>query len=121
MGTRHGETMVWSRTLRRFALCAPTRPVQVVSVRISVALIAAAAASCGGSKDALPRLSTAVDTVAGVVHVRNAGEADQPTLTRLFSVGAPGDAVEFGRIMSVVADAEGRVYVADGIESRVSP
>jgi hypothetical protein len=61
----------------------------------------------------------AVDTVAGVVQVRNDGAAPTWTLDPILSVGSLGDVGgadpdEFGRINSVLADDSGNVYVADG-------
>lgn len=88
-----------------------------MSVVILAALACAAAACAGG--DAAPDSATMrVDTLDGVVHVQHAGRAPVATLTPTVSVGEMGGASdaspeEFGRVRSVMADGDGRLYVAD--------
>jgi hypothetical protein len=76
--------------------------------------------SCDRPNSSATDLRTAYDTVGGVQHIRNAGVP--PTwsfalLTRIGAVDAGPEA--FGRIRSVVADSEGRIYVADNMASEV--
>lgn len=100
------------------------RSSQPARIGATVALLGVVA--CGGS-ESTPTFATTVDTVAGVVHVRHSGRAPIATLEPLLSLGEAGVAAgepspeEFGRVRSVVSDAGGQVFVADGqaLEIRV--
>jgi hypothetical protein len=63
-------------------------------------------------------VSVGFDTVAGVLHVRNSGTPQRWSLSEILTLGAVGSAEpfpqEFGRIVGVVLDEAGLVYVADG-------
>jgi hypothetical protein len=85
---------------------------------LSLALSAAALvlAACAGD-DAPPTF--AIDTVAGVPRVRNTGPAETVDTVPLATIGSVGFETagtpdEFGSVASVVADAAGNIYVADG-------
>lgn len=107
-------------------MSSPPRPHPTCS---SIAFLPALAlllcAACDGSGPA--PFATTVDTVAGVVHVRHTGRAPERTLELVLSVGEVGglsrepSPAEFGRVRSVVSDAEGRVFIGDGqaLEIRV--
>lgn len=95
-------------------------------------IIACSAVLCtGGCADDVHRagaVSTAIDTVGGIVFVRNAGAPAQWSLTELRSLGSAGMVGEprddeFGRIVGVLADGAGNIYVADATatEIRVFP
>jgi hypothetical protein len=63
-------------------------------------------------------LTTTIDTVAGTVVVYNSGQPPEWRLEQtldLGSIGSVGEPApdEFGRITSVVADADGNLYVGD--------
>jgi hypothetical protein len=78
---------------------------------LAVALLA----SCAGDA---PDPTFVVDTVGGVVHVRNAAPPELLDTVPLATIGAAGFETagapdEFGRVVSVVADEAGNVYVAD--------
>lgn len=77
-------------------------------------------AACGGPPGAAT--STAViDTVAGVVRVRNPAEAPPWDAESFVRIGAAGMAAgearpdEFGQVTGVVAGADGAIYVADAL------
>ncbi|HSH46590.1 MAG TPA: hypothetical protein VK966_12170 [Longimicrobiales bacterium] len=64
-------------------------------------------------------VTTTVDTVDGVVRVRNAGAAPEVSLRPVLAIGETGgvDAVspeEFGRVRGVLADGDGRLFIGDG-------
>lgn len=65
--------------------------------------------------------ATTTDTVGDVIHVRHSGRAPEWTLEPVLSLGDIGTLAsapspeEFGRVRSVVSDAEGRVFIADGL------
>ncbi|HEX7051094.1 MAG TPA: 6-bladed beta-propeller [Longimicrobiales bacterium] len=92
----------------------------------AVALLALAA-SCGERPSHAADgggLRVSVDTTAGVVRVRNAGRPVEWSLTELLTLGSVGGGAvpapdEFGRIGNVIADAAGRIYVADAIAHEV--
>jgi hypothetical protein len=75
---------------------------------------------CAPEGEQAASLIVSIDTVAGVVHVSNAGVPEHWVARRIFTVGSLEGDVQFGRIMSITADADGFVYVADGMEARVS-
>ena len=83
------------------------------------------AATCGGDPaDEGPELTTRVDTVGGVVHVFNAGDAPEWELAPVVSIG-PRSALEsdtpeaFGSVLGVAFGAGGDVFVADGMNRQV--
>ncbi len=82
-------------------------------------LLALALSGCASEGDRAVILNVSTDTVAGVVHVSNAGVPERWIARPIFTVGSVEGDVQFGRIMSITADADGFVYVADGMESRV--
>lgn len=82
---------------------------------------ALALAACGtdAPREGAMVLTTRVDTIGGVVVVRNEGAPPGWSVEEIFTLGSVGDLgasgpEEFGRISSVVADGEENVYVADG-------
>lgn len=102
------------------SLFSSTRPMPMR--RVTSALAVSVALVLTGCTDEPPpaasELTTTVDTTAGVVHVRNAGEPPRWGLEQtldLGSIGSVGEPApdEFGRITSVLADADGNVYVGD--------
>lgn len=72
-----------------------------------------------------PTVEISVDTVAGIPHVRNPSEAPVWVAEETVRIGTTalldGDPApdEFGRVRAVVADEEGRVYVADAMTAEV--
>jgi len=80
--------------------------------------------ACGASDSTRTGSTVTVDTIGGIEYVRNAGPPSPWTATERLTLGSvglhgdPGDQ-EFGRISGVVADADGRIYVADASEIRV--
>jgi sugar lactone lactonase YvrE len=54
-----------------------------------------------------------IDTVAGVVRVRNSGETATWRLEPVATIGAEDGPASFGQISAIVADGDGQVYVAD--------
>ena len=61
-------------------------------------------------------LVTTVDTLDGVVHVVNEGDPEHWTLVPLVTVGAEDEGPEaFGRVVSVLLDGAGTIFVADAI------
>lgn len=83
------------------------------------------AATCGGDPtDDGPELTVRVDTVGGIVHVFNAGDAPEWELAPVVSIG-PRSALEsdtpeaFGSVLGVAFGAGGDVFVADGMNRQV--
>lgn len=74
---------------------------------------------CASGGEPAARFAVSMDTVDGMVRVSNAGEPERRHARKIFAVGSVENEVQFGRIMSIAADADGLVYVADGMESRV--
>lgn len=65
-------------------------------------------------------VETAVDTVSGVAYVSNAGPAPEWGAERVLRLGSvEGGPEEFGRIRSLLADADGNVYVADNLAHQI--
>jgi hypothetical protein len=65
-------------------------------------------------------LEIRLDTVAGIPHVRNLGEPASWDLEPVLRLGAlEGGPEEFGRVRSLLADAEGRIYVAETMTNQV--
>ena len=54
-----------------------------------------------------------IDTVAGVVRVRNSGEAAVWRLEPVATIAADDGPASFGQINAIVADGDGQIYVAD--------
>lgn len=77
-------------------------------------------AACGGPPGAATSAAV-IDTVGGVVHVRNPAEAPAWRAEPFVRIGAEGMAAgaaqpdEFGHVSGVVAGPDGSVYVADGL------
>ena len=74
--------------------------------------------ACRADVRASSTIVTTMDTIGGVVHVRNAGAPRAGSLTERVRLGSAGlettDSNQvFGRIAGVVADANGRIYIAD--------
>jgi hypothetical protein len=99
-----------------------------VSGRSLAALLAIAAATCGGPDAVDPAsagLRVEIDTVAGVEHVRNAGSPPEWSLAETLTLGSSGAAAtaagddEFGHVAGVVGDTAGRVYVADAMSADI--
>lgn len=88
--------------------------------RLTVTAAVLLAVSCDAADDPAANLETRIDTVGGVEHVRNVGEAPAWSLTPVTRIGAVDSGpAAFGRIRSVVADGEGRIYVADNMASEI--
>lgn len=65
-------------------------------------------------------LRVEVDTVGGVVQVRNLGDGPEWRLERVLRLGTvEGGPEEFGRVRSLVADGDRNVYVADNLSYEV--
>jgi hypothetical protein len=79
-----------------------------------VLFTAVSSAGCHDGSGGAPSVLTQADTIDGAVHIRNSGEAARWTATPVLRIGsvAGGDA-EFGRLRSLIADAQGNIYVAD--------
>ena len=83
------------------------------------------AAGCAGeSNDGAESTRVTIDTIGGVTYVRSSGEPPTWATQELLTLGtiASGDeasAEEFGRIVSVIADADGAIYVADASSSDI--
>jgi len=95
--------------------------------RLAIAALAlcAALAACGRGRGGAPSaLTTTVDTAGGVVRIANRGPAPRWRLEPLLTLGkrasvAGSSLEEFGKVRGVVADGEGRLYVADGIAHEI--
>lgn len=75
--------------------------------------------ACGADRPA-NQADFAVEVVDGIEHRRNSGEAQAWTARRVARIGSTADGpAAFGRIRSVLADADGNVYVADNLASEV--
>ena len=103
-----------------------------VRVGAAALLLAAAASGCPeptGENDRTARWSGSVDTAAdGTVVVENAGggawEQDTVRARRTLLLGETGisggeEATTFGDIVGLAVDADGRIYVGDGISNTV--
>lgn len=82
-------------------------PVQLLTVASALLGIACSAGERIGDRTAT------IDTVGGVVRVRNAGEAAVWTLQPIATIGAPEGPASFGQINAIIADDDGLIYVAD--------
>ncbi len=100
-------------THRAFAPAEPFLPL-VALLLLPILLLA-----CGDSAEPDPAvLTTTIDTVAGTVVVHDAGQPPEWSLEQTLDLGTLGSVGEpapdeFGRVTSVLADADGNVYVAD--------
>jgi hypothetical protein len=91
------------------------------------AILAAATllASCGPGDPDGATLETTVDTVGGIIHVRHTGRAPEWRLEPLVTLGEIGGLAEaaspeeFGRVVRVMADPAGRIYVADALAHEI--
>ena len=83
--------------------------------------MAALLAACGGAQQpAAAGIETSIDTAGGVVRVGNAGTPPAWCAERPLRLGSrEGGPEEFGRIHSLLADADGNVYVADAIAQEI--
>ena len=73
---------------------------------------AVVAVACAGGERSGPR-ATSIDTVAGVVHVRNTGSAAAWRLEPIATIGTPDGPASFGQVNAIIADDDGLIYVAD--------
>lgn len=95
-------------------------PRNVIRV-LGVLCLGTSMTACGDGGEAEPGFSTEIDTLAGVVRIQHRGSAPSWRLEPLISLGvmgAPSGAPspeEFGRVESVIADAAGDLFVADGM------
>lgn len=95
--------------------------------RVGLLAVGLLTAGCEGGAPARPgAVRTTVDTVAGRIQLRNAGEPPALALEPILRLGRQaaleaGDPQEFGSVGSVIADEHGNVYVADqhALEIRV--
>lgn len=77
-------------------------------------LLAVLFGACAGDGDQASTVSLTVDTIDGVVHVRNSGRAPSWPVEPVLQLGSvTGGPEEFGRIRSLVADPAGNIYVAE--------
>lgn len=82
-------------------------------------------AGCGEAPGESGGPATTVDTVAGVIHVRHAGHAPEWVAERVLALGELGGLTdapspeEFGRVVSVLADDGGTMFIADGLANEV--
>ncbi|WP_423930087.1 hypothetical protein [Candidatus Palauibacter sp.] len=91
----------------------------------SLFLATVLAAGCG--PDAVPGgdgITTAVDTVAGVIRVANTGTPPQWELTRVVSIGprsltAVESPEEFGRVTSAALGPDGALFIADDVNDEI--
>lgn len=100
----------------------PPRPAPILLLSVSFGL---AFSGCGEAPGENGGPTTTVDTVAGVVHVRHAGQAPEWLPERVLALGELGGLTdapspeEFGKVVSVLADERGTMFVADGLANEV--
>lgn len=102
------------------------RPPHVFIPSLVLGLSATLAGGCAtdAPSAASGDLTTAFDTIAGVVRVTNAGAPPEWRLTRVVSIG-PGSVTEeeapdeFGRVSAVALGPDGTVFVADIANSEI--
>ena len=82
------------------------------SLRRLAAPIVIVTTACSAEQRTPARTAT-IDTVAGVVHVRNSGSAPGWALKPVVTIGAAEGPASFGGVNAILADAEGMIYVAD--------
>ena len=88
-------------------------------------LVSVLALGCSERPEISPGARATVDTVGGTVHVRYTGSLPVADLTETARIGRVGGAEEdgspdeFGRVVGVVADAGGAMYVADALALEV--
>ena len=68
--------------------------------------------ACSAGERTRGRTAT-IDTVAGVVRVRNAREAPVWALQPITTIGAYEGPASFGQVNGIIADDDGQIYVAD--------
>lgn len=98
----------------------------MTSAPLPIVLAAALAAACarGDSAAGAGELATTIDTVAGVVHVTNAGAPPEWRLARVVSIGPRSvqeqeTPDEFGLVGAVALGPGGTVFVADAANSEI--
>lgn len=88
-------------------------------------LAAALAVACGqDSVASRGNLTTTIDTINGIVHVTNTGDAPEWQLTQVVSIGPKsitetGSANEFGGVRSVALGPDDALYIADLVNREV--
>jgi len=88
--------------------------------RFAVGIIVLLAACGGGAQPQASGVETVVDSAGGVVRVGNTGTPPAWRAERTLLLGAvDGGPEEFGRIRSLLADADGNIYVADEIAQEI--
>jgi hypothetical protein len=60
-----------------------------------------------------------IDTIGGIVHVRNTGAALALRVDSIATIGAPEGPASFGAISAVIADDDGSIYVADSKSAEI--
>ncbi len=106
----------------------PTRPrsprVPLSPLPVTLAATMAVACAQGDSTAETGDLTTAIDTINGVIHVTNAGTPPEWQLTPVVSIG-PSSVTEqetpdeFGRVSSVALGPDGTVFVADAANREI--
>jgi hypothetical protein len=91
---------------------------------VVVVLAALAAVGCTEGEATGDGVTMRVDTLDGVVHIRHTGDTPGVRMASVVAVGEAGgleeaSPAEFGRVRSVMADADGRFYVADALAMEV--
>src|SRR5690554_4378969 len=88
--------------------------------RFAVVVVVLLAACGGGAQPQASGVETVVDSAGGVVHVGNTGTPPAWRTERTLLLGAvDGGPEEFGSIRSVLADADGNIYVADEVAQEI--
>ena len=88
--------------------------------RFSAGVIALLVACGGGAQPQASAVETAVDSAGGVVRVTNVGTPPAWRAERVLRLGSlEGGPEEFGRVRSLLADADGNVYVADNLAQEI--
>ena len=104
-----------------------SRPISRRST-LSIILVATLAAACNPDTDsgapATTGVTTAIDTIGGVIRVANSGTPPEWQLTQLASIGPKSldeteSPDEFGRVFDVALGPDQSVYVADALNSEV--
>lgn len=88
-------------------------------LRYALAMAWLSSVACTGAGERAAGVATTVDTVGGVARVHNAGSPPRWSLDWLFTIGSLEGPAAFGRIVSLLADDDGRIYVADAQSNRI--